>query len=229
MATEFKLVASDARDFGRAVAVSGDYAIVGAIEKSGSSGSAYVFVKNGTGWVKQAKLSGSIEGGEDFGFAVAIDGDSAIVGSVGSGRAYVFHRDGSNWVEESVLPPSDPVDFENFGWSVALSGDWAMVSSSAASYMFKRTGSTWNEQSKLTGDFYPVSLSGNYAVGKDRSSYDVNVFRRNGTNWQQQAVLPPRERRDFEILFWRIRLPQWRLHHCRGSPALRGRSLRLRA
>jgi hypothetical protein len=68
MATEFKLVASDTNEFGRAVALSGDYAIVGAREKSGFPGSAYVFVKNGTGWAKQAKLSGSVkQETDDFG------------------------------------------------------------------------------------------------------------------------------------------------------------------
>ena len=196
MATEFKLVASGTYQFGRAVALSGDYAIVGAREKSGFPGSAYVFVKNGTGWAEQAKLSGSIkQETDDFGFAVAIEGDYAIVGArytVGPpyGRAYVFHRNGSNWVEESVLVPGDPMAPWIYLRSIALSGDSALLGTDAALHFFQRTGSTWTEQPKLTGYFYPVSLSGNYLVNLNSRAY---VFQRNGTTWQQQAVLTAKD------------------------------------
>jgi hypothetical protein len=199
MATEFKLVVSDAFQFGQAVALRGGYAIVGARRMTGAEsevGLAYIFVKNGTGWVKQAQVSGSIAAGpnDQFGTAVAIDGDYAIVGARSGGgnepgRAYVFHRDGSNWVEESVLVASDPADSAFFGQSVALSGDWAMVGSGDA-YMFRRTGSTWTVEDRLTGiTGRAVSLSGNYAVARDSSGIALKVFQRYGTNWQQQAVL----------------------------------------
>jgi FG-GAP repeat len=234
MATEFKLVASDTNEFGRAVALSGDYAIVGAREKSGFPGSAYVFVKNGTGWAKQAKLSGSVkQETDDFGFAVAIEGDYAIVGArytVGPqyGRAYVFHRNGSDWVEESVLVPIDPMAPWNYLRSIALSGDWALVGTDAALHFFQRIGSTWTEQPQFMS-LYPVSLSGNYLVTRNSLAY---VFQRNGTTWQQRAVLTAND--DFD---GGVGLHQWKLHHRRGSPrhylyragCCEGRGLRLRA
>ncbi len=141
MATEFKLVVSDAFQFGQAVALRGGYAIVGARRMTGAEsevGLAYIFVKNGTGLAKQARLSANIAAGpnDQFGVDVAIDGDYAIVGArytVGPqyGRAYVFHRDGSNWEEESVLEPSDPTDYWNFASSIALSGDCAVLQKDA--------------------------------------------------------------------------------------------------
>jgi len=203
MATELKLAANDAVEFGRAVAVSGDYVIVGAREPTmgfSDNGHAYIFAKNGSGWTQQTKLSPSVrqQGSDYFGTAVAIDGDYAIVGAPNSlsgedGWAYVFHRQGSNWMEQSVLVPGDPTPDGNFGRSVAISGDWAIVGSSHGAYLFQRAGSTWTQQTKVTGtgaDFgQSVALSGNYAVVGSFNSSSAYVFRRNGTTWQQQTIL----------------------------------------
>ena len=102
--TEFKLTASDAARvdlFGYAVALSGDTALVGAPgnDDAGSdSGSAYVFVRSGTSWIQQAKLTASDAATRDiFGISVALSGDTALVGAggnddagSGSGSAYVY-------------------------------------------------------------------------------------------------------------------------------------------
>jgi hypothetical protein len=202
MATQLKLLASDAVEFGKAVAVSGDYAIVGARQPSPTSlvspGSAYIFAKSGSGWTQQAKLAVNVnvEKDDEFGAAVAIEGDYAIVGApsdaaVWEGRAYIFHREGSTWVQQSALAASDAVDFANFGSSVALSGDWAIVGSDTGAYVFQRTDSTWTEQAKLGGPGaggFRASISGQTAVisGPQKS---VLVFQRNGSAWQQQALL----------------------------------------
>ena len=155
MSTELKLKTSDVagvQEFGSAVALSGDYAIVGARHGGFDPGAAYVFVKNGAGWVEQAKLSASDTTAFDhFGEAVGIDGDYAIVGAsqavIGSyGTAYIFHRNGSEWVEDTILFASDKADYALFGQSVSLSGDWAIVGSDKAAHMFQRTGSTWAEK-----------------------------------------------------------------------------------
>jgi hypothetical protein len=96
-----KLIASDgaASDyFGVSVSISGDYAIVGADwddDKGDYSGSAYVFRRDGTGWVQQQKLTASDGAAVDwFGFSVSISGDFAIVGAPrdddSRGSAYIF-------------------------------------------------------------------------------------------------------------------------------------------
>jgi hypothetical protein len=99
-----QLTASDGAEsdnFGWSVSISGDYAVVGAYgddDKGSASGSAYVFVRSGTTWTEQQKLTASDGASTDFfGHSVSISGDTAIVGADGnddkginSGSAYVF-------------------------------------------------------------------------------------------------------------------------------------------
>ena len=137
-AAEVKITASDgaAYDFfGESVAISGDYAVVGAAydgDHGASSGSAYIFKRNGTAWTQEAKISASDGAAEDFfGWSVAISGDYAVVGAYGagtwSGSAYIFKRDGTAWTEQAKITASDGAVDDNFGWSVAISGDYAVV------------------------------------------------------------------------------------------------------
>jgi hypothetical protein len=138
-----KLLASDGAaddEFGESVAISGDYAIVGAYrddDNGTDSGSAYVFERDGSGnWAEVTKLLASDGAADDdFGESVAISGDYAIVGApidddngTDSGSAYVFERDGTgNWTEVAKLLASDGATSDYFGTSVAISGDYAIV------------------------------------------------------------------------------------------------------
>jgi len=123
---EEKIVASDAGkddQFGNSVAISGDYAIVGAyLEDAGGNiaGAAYIFKRDGTSWVQEAKILASDAGASDyFGYSVSISGDSAIVGAVyedtgggDAGAAYIY----------SALGPAAVV--EPVQRSVATGGAW---------------------------------------------------------------------------------------------------------
>ena len=138
---ETKLTASDAATFdlfGRNVALSGDPAVVGAVldDDAGSfSGSAYVFVRSGTTWSEQAKLTASDGAAADFfGRSVAVSGDTAVIGAerdndagTNSGSAYVFVRSGTTWSEQAKLTASGAAAGDLFGFSVAVSGDTAVV------------------------------------------------------------------------------------------------------
>jgi len=88
-------------NFGSSVSVSGDTAVIGELFgdiKTPSSGSAYVFRFNGTGWVREAKLfAADGESGDFFGNSVSVSGDTAVVGAFrdnnngfNSGSAYIF-------------------------------------------------------------------------------------------------------------------------------------------
>ncbi|HYL06525.1 MAG TPA: FG-GAP repeat protein, partial [Thermoanaerobaculia bacterium] len=143
---------------GWSVAISGDIAVGGAPDYSFSSpGSAYVFVRSGTSWSEQQKLTPA-EGaaGDAFGASVSISGDSIVVGAPfdddagnTSGSAYVFVRSGTTWSQQQKLTPNDPAPDTLFGFSVAISGDTAVVGSwgasngsyaSGAAYVFLRSG-----------------------------------------------------------------------------------------
>lgn len=179
-----KLVASDGLDLdwlGRAVAVSGDTAVVGAWRDSGDPaglGVAYVFERVSADpeiWQEKAKLvpSDSAEG-DDFGYSVGVSGSTAIVGAyredgAGSdrGAAYLFERDAGGtdaWGQVAKLTGSDSVDFDIFGWSMGIGGDTAVVGSyrnanggsgRGAVYVFERDAGdpgAWGEVAKLAPD-----------------------------------------------------------------------------
>ena len=102
---EQKLVASDgaANDlFGYPVSLVGNTLVVGAYSDddndASASGSAYVFVRSGSAWSAQQKLTAADgEAGDRFGYSLAIEGDTIVVGAytdddkgTDSGSVYVY-------------------------------------------------------------------------------------------------------------------------------------------
>jgi hypothetical protein len=148
--------------FGWAVAIDGDYAIVGAPFEDGTysdQGAAYIFHRTGPDmWDNGVKIVSSNPGVDQrFGSSVDIDGDYAIVGNpevMGRGKAYIFHRMGTNtWDSGCELLPPAVVVMGYFGDTVSISGDYAVVGASGenggstgilvragAAYVFYRTG-----------------------------------------------------------------------------------------
>ncbi|MBU2632087.1 MAG: T9SS type A sorting domain-containing protein, partial [Proteobacteria bacterium] len=208
--------------FGASVAISGDYAIAGAYadnDSGSNSGSAYIFKREGSTWIQQIKLTAGDGAAYDyFGRSVSISGDYAIVGTNGdddtgleSGSAYIFKRNESNWIQQDKLTAGDGAAIDYFGNSVFISGDYAIVgaygddNNRGSTYIYKRDGSSWTQQIKLTasdrglGDLFgfSVSISGNYAIvgayGDDdaggSASGSVYTFKRNGNSWIQQDNL----------------------------------------
>jgi hypothetical protein len=218
-----KLLPSDgaASDyFGYSVSLDGDTALIGAYydEDNGEhSGSAYVFTRTGTTWAQQAKLLALDGTAYDlFGSSVSLSGDTALIGAVDddngvdSGSAYVFTRTGTTWTQQTKLLASDGAADDLFGYSVALSGDTALIGAvcdddgRGSAYVFARTDTTWTLQQKLLSpdgtinDFFggSLSLSGDTALisvhGDDDNgaqSGSAYVFTRSGTTWAQQAKL----------------------------------------
>lgn len=239
-----------------------------------NSGAAYVFVRSGGIWTFQAYLKASNAGGNDlFGKSVAIDGGTIVVGAPSessganevngdqgedstaeAGAAYVFVRDGVNWSQQAYLKASNAEgaipgaafpDGDQFGFSVAISGETVVVGApfedssaagvngdlsdnsaadSGAAYVFVRAGTAWSQQaylkasnpgggnpeSGINGDRFgqAVAVSNNIVVVgaqlEDSASSGVNgsqndddapdsgaayIFHRNGATWTQEAYL----------------------------------------
>lgn len=116
--------------FGFAVGISGNRIVVGAIAEDGfatDAGSAYIFDATTGGFL--FKLL-PITGGSSlfFGYSVAIDGSTVVVGAptlFGGGAAYLF--DANTGARTYVLKPPPGSDVENFGISVAISGSTVVV------------------------------------------------------------------------------------------------------
>ena len=181
-----KLLASDGApsdDFGWAVAVSGDVAVVGArwsdLPGQSKAGCAYVFERDAGGaenWGQVRKLVASDAGASDnFGVAVSVDGDVIVVGAYGnddvgslSGSAYVFERDqggAGNWGQVAKLGPGDQTGGQAFGFSVAIDGARMVIgaygddeagSSAGAAYVFEQDANgIWRERQKLLASDAP--------------------------------------------------------------------------
>ena len=173
---EQKLLASDGAkfdEFGVSVSISGDTVLIGA--RLNGNGSAYIFgydpgAPAGSQWVQEQKLVGSEPGGTDqFGWAVAIDGDTAVIGAwswssfpggPSIGQAYVFRYNGSRWVEQQQLSP-EPNPWTNFfGASVAISGHTAVIGADG-----EDTGAGAAYVYDLSACLCPADLDGDGNVG----------------------------------------------------------------
>ncbi len=181
--------------FGWSVAVKGDTAVVGALYAPGNfdsdQGAAYVFVRNGTTWTQQARLNANENlQGAQFASALALDGNTVLVGTPAytitpsfatAGAVFVFTRNGTTWAQQARLLASDGGDNDNFGVTVALEGDMALVGApnnavtmggQGAAYAFTRSGTTWTQQPRLLAvqpaadDHFgnAVAISGNTAL-----------------------------------------------------------------
>lgn len=152
----------------------------------------------------QIKLERAIpQNGEDFGWSVAVRGDTAAVGipledTVGTsaGNVIIYRRDGSGWRPETQLRPADLAARDELGIAVALGDGVVLVGAAGGSsaYVFRFNG-LWSEEAKLGGapDYVTsVALDGNIAVVG--TSYYLSkgsalVFEQIGTSWVQRATL----------------------------------------
>ncbi len=195
--------ASGSDYFGHSVTLSGDTAIVSAHYDDGPAGvdqgSAYVFTRSGTTWTEQQKLTpADAVAGDVFGWSVAVEGDTAVIGSrydgaaaTNGGSAYVFTRSGSTWTQVVELTGADTAVDDHFGFAVALSGDVLVAgaygdddaaSSSGSAYAFKLVGggtdlAQWLIVTALTYDGGALALPGDLdGDGRANSLADLNQF-----------------------------------------------------
>jgi len=225
-----KLVAGDGASFdifGRTVAISGDTVAVGAssddITTNVDQGSAYIFLRTGSTWAQQQKLlAGDGTTSDFFGDSITIEGNTVLIGATDDttgvvtqqGSAYVFVRTGTTWAQQQKLTANDGTTFDYFGFSVALSGDTAVIGTlqdigatfqQGSAYVYVRSGTTWTQQQKLLandgaandsfgnsvsvlGDTVLIGAAGD-TNGTNPRQGSAYVFSRTGTTWTQQQKL----------------------------------------
>ena len=197
-----KLAPSDGKtgdEFGSSVSFSGNAALIGARRDSGagndeegSGSAAYVYERNSDGeWTFRQKLASGVAGGGDsFGESVSVWGTRAIVGADEDdaalelpGAAYVYEKDSrGEWVLKGKLVPGDGQSGDQFGQSVSISGDTAVVGAelnrgngywSGAAYVYERTpGGEWAFRQKLVPGKDAASPTD---VLRDRFGHSVSV------------------------------------------------------
>ena len=158
-----------------------------------------------------------------FGASIAISGNTALVGATtanggpgnGTGAAYVFVKGPAGWTQQAKLRASDAAPRDNYGFSVALDRDTAVIGAPnrgafpgdplgevGAAYIYQRSGTRWSQQAILTeapaggtGDFFgfSVAVSGGTvlagAPGVGANSGAAFEYVRSATTWSQTAKL----------------------------------------
>ncbi len=218
--------------FGKAVATDGNLAVIGA-ENQGASGpfifdghgAAFVMRMAASGWADEATLLDEVSSlPTGFGAAVAVSGSGILVGAPfdrdlapAAGAVHVFAFDGSTWVREAKLFADDGRRDDNFGTSVAMDGDLAVVGAPqntltgpGFAYVFRRVDGLWNQEAKLLAsdggadDAFGISVAVrgdtivvgawnhlNNAQSVPDGEGAAYIFRFNGDSWVQTNKLSP--------------------------------------
>ncbi|MGH8428686.1 MAG: hypothetical protein ACRES7_12045, partial [Gammaproteobacteria bacterium] len=205
----------DDHEFGYSLAFDGTNLVVGASGPDYSSngqypqGTAYAFTESGGSW-NQAQEFNASDGadGDQFGFSLALDGTTLLVGApaadvgdnIHQGAAYVFDGSTGAWTQTQKLIASNGIAYDQFGQSVALQNDSALVGEwsfddnpndpppppkQGLSYMFTNTGGTWTQAQEFTasdgtlGDSFgwDVALDGTtLLIGADAAAVNGNTY-----------------------------------------------------
>ncbi len=220
--------------FGGKVAISGNYAIIGAPRYNAGGmvnmGVAYIFNKTTSGWRQMARLAAYDSAASDyFGGAVAISGDYAVVGScnktvgtnVAQGRVYIFRRVSAAWVLDTAIVKPQGQAYEDFGWSVGVCAtntggigvaigipySDATGADRGQVYCYQKAATSWSfvqsisPTDLLNSDYYgfAISMDTDYiaisATGQDNATYAypdagaVYVYAYGGGVWNFQQKL----------------------------------------
>ncbi len=182
------------------------------------SGAVYVFTRSGSTWSQQAYVKASnTETNDLFGYTVDVDGDTLVVGAyledsnatgvggtqgnnsaVDSGAAYVFTRTGSTWSQQAYLKASNTETGDEFGTSVAVSGDTVVVGApfeasdatgiggaqgnnseinSGAAYVFTRSAGVWSQQAYVKASNTEASDQFGRSVALDGNTLVAGAMR----------------------------------------------------
>ena len=232
--------------FGVSVAMSQQSLVIGASFHSDfgstNNGSIYVFDFTAIGWQLAAKITpNDLTNNSNFGQRVAMDGSTLVAGAASSllstgpvftvtsrGAAYVYLRSETDpffrpWNLQQKLVPTNAARADQFGFSVALSGDTALVgapfsSAGGSVYAFERNNGSWTQETQIvssnlaSGDNFGFSISmlGNRALigasGKTTNDFSglgaAYIFEQADTNWfEQQELLPLQNGNNFQFGF----------------------------
>lgn len=222
-----KLIAGDSGTgdlFGFPVAVENNVVAVGARHNDNLGGSdagaAYIFTRSAGAWTQRSKLTASdAASGDQFGYPIASSGRTIMIGARGddhaggvdAGSVYVFEEAGGSWTQQARLSASNAAASDDFGVSIAVSGDIAVIGAeyadrmnatdTGAAYIFERFNGVWTQQAELTAndaasnDVLGISagirgdsvIVGSYSNNSSRGA--AYVFARSPTGWTQQAKL----------------------------------------
>ncbi len=213
-------IGAGAHEFGHAVAIQADTAVVAAPGANIDAGAAFTFVRDMLGnWGDANSLitTSILTSSDRFGHALALDANTLAVAAIGDansrGAVYVFVRNGLSWNQQAKLIANDGASGDQFGYSLALQGDLLAIGApfeadspnyaQGAVYFFERQANVWTFQSKLSanspanGQLFGHSLAmqnNRLAIGLPFRNADtgmVQTFERAGNNWNLTQTINP--------------------------------------
>ena len=186
------------------------------------SGAIDIWTRSGTTWTRTQRIKeSSPETSYSFAYQIQLTGNYLIVSKYRAnnptdleGEAIIYFYNGSSWTQQQIIQASDKQVDDQFGISVGIDADYAIVgafqedtngSEAGAAYIFSRSGTTWSQQAKITpssataNDKFgtQVAISGDYAVvtAPNRNISGnfglVFVLKRSGTSWTEYQTLAP--------------------------------------
>ena len=207
--------------FGGALAVDGDWMVVGAPQAEGARGAVHLFRRAGDGWAETARIQpDGLPAGSRFGAAVLLQGDllvAAAPGGEATGQVRIFRRDGDTWTEQARLTGQGATAADHFGLSLLLAEDRLLVGAPGPTvpggpgfqprpgrvFLFGREGNGWAARGVLgAGDpdsrGFGAAMAyqgGDLLVGSSLSGGgrgEVRVFRLEGAGWQPAGAVQGR-------------------------------------
>ena len=195
--------------FGSDIALSGDHVLISDASR-GSTGNVYAFVKEDDVWREVQELT--VLGDDAFSApfsSISVSGDIALLGAkfdseidFGVGAAYAYRWDGSNWVQEQKLLPEPDSENTNFGETVSVYGNEAVVGGNDRIMVFHHDGTAWEKIQEFGPDglLDPSATLREVIVYEDillagfsgfSSRGEVQVFVRDGVGWRPERKLEP--------------------------------------
>jgi len=182
-----ELTASDSSTFDNmgSVAISGNTVLTGAYGHNNFMGAAYVFVKPSTGWknmTQRAELK-STQANQIYGFSVATDGDTAIVGAGGAnqgiGAAFVYVKPTTGWKTTSKftakLTASTSSQVSGLSQGISISGKTIVLgapgttvgsnSGQGAVLVYREPAAGWKSTSKFAAELTASDGAANDNLG----------------------------------------------------------------
>jgi hypothetical protein len=192
--------------FGNALAVSGDSLAIGAGSEEAAVSSVYVYTRAGGAWSLQSHLQPGRAAELGFGAALALDGDTLVVGVPGSrsseyssaaGEAFVYVRAGAGWVRQAVLSAKSPASADRYGRSVAIAHQHVVVGGPGFAEIFEFAGPSWRRTAVFQGGGAgtafgsTVAASGETVAVADPLNRTVSLFIHTAGGWFLQAEIAP--------------------------------------
>jgi hypothetical protein len=231
--TLFDTESDEADTFGLSVAIDGNTAFISShpsvstFQGGNEFPLAFFYERVNGVWTEKQRISGSLSTSfyDDFGWAMQLEGDIALISDDLRGRVYFYRRINGEWIEQQILTASDSVATDLFGRSVALWEDTAVITGwddyvTGDAYVFNLINGTWVEQQKLVLQDPPEVDNAGWSVamddgiillgvvGDETKPGSAYIFKQENGTWVEKQKLIPGDSGEKDFFGFSVALDQ---------------------